>query len=78
MNEIDRLMSEDPLNLSAQDLDTIIAFQRKMKANFAAGIKSSKGGAAQSPTAPKIDLQTLLKASLAQNNVKPLVITRRG
>lgn len=78
MNEIDRLMSEDPLNLSAQDLDTIIAFQRKMKANFAVGIKSGKGGAAQSPTAPKIDLQTLLKASLAQNNVKPLVITRRG
>lgn len=62
-NEIDRLMDEDPLNLSAQDIDQIILYQRKMKANFDAGIKSPKGDA------PKIDLKALLGASVSKVEV---------
>jgi hypothetical protein len=54
MNEVDRLMDEDPLNLSAQDIDEIIKYQRKMKANFEAGVKAPKG------EGPKIDVAALL------------------
>lgn len=43
-NEIDLLMDMDPLELSAQNIDAIIAYQRKAKANFDAGIKPKKGG----------------------------------
>lgn len=42
-NEIDRLMDLDPLELSAQDLDDIIAYQRKARASFEAGVKPKKG-----------------------------------
>lgn len=41
-NEIDRLMSLDPLDLSAQDIDEIIAYQRKSRQNWEAGIKPKK------------------------------------
>lgn len=42
MNEIDRIMSLDPLELSAQDIDKIIDYQRKARMNFEAGVKPSK------------------------------------
>jgi hypothetical protein len=41
-NEIDELMNLDPLDLSAQDIDAIVAFQRKARANFEAGVKPKK------------------------------------
>lgn len=44
-SELDDLMDQDPLSLSTQDLDKIIAYQRKARANFEAGIKPKKGGA---------------------------------
>ena len=54
-NETDRLMSEDPLNLSAQDIDEIIAYNRRMKKSYESGVKPSK-----TPTeGPKINLQAL-------------------
>jgi hypothetical protein len=73
MNEVDRLMDLDPLELSSQDIDEIIRYQRKMKANFDAGIKSPKGDS------PKIDLGALLKASVGQSGgtVQPSVTRRR-
>lgn len=67
-NEIDELMDKDPLELSAQDLDAIIAYQRKQKANFDAGIKPTKGG---SDGPVKIDLVALGLAKA------PEVIKRR-
>jgi hypothetical protein len=70
-NEIDRLMDLDPLELSAQDIDEIIKYQRKMKANFDAGIKSPKG------EDKKIDLGALLKASVAQSGAVQPTVTRR-
>lgn len=44
-NELDILMDRDPTDLSAQDIDSIITYHRKMRANFEAGIKPKKAGA---------------------------------
>lgn len=44
-NELDELMNKDPLQLSARDIDDIIKYQRKQKADFDAGIKPKKGDA---------------------------------
>ena len=52
-NEIDRLMSLDPLELSAQDIDSIIAYQRKARSAYDSGVKPKK--AAEVP----IDLEAL-------------------
>ena len=41
-NELDLLMSLDPLELSAQIIDEIIAYHRKARANYEAGIKPKK------------------------------------
>ena len=57
MNELDRLMALDPLELSSQDIDTIISLQRKARQNFEAGVKPKK------ETGPKQDLSELLKMS---------------
>lgn len=52
ISDLDRLMNEDPLNLSAQDIDAIILYQRKARRDFEAGVKPEK------PSGPKakIDL----------------------
>lgn len=42
-NEIDRLMSLDPLYLSAGDIDAIVAYHRKARAAYASGIKPKRG-----------------------------------
>lgn len=42
VNEIDLLMDIDPEKLSAQNLDDIIAYHRKRRADIEAGIKPSK------------------------------------
>ena len=42
-NELDRLMSLDPLELSAQDIDSIISYQRKARLSAEAGIKPKRG-----------------------------------
>jgi hypothetical protein len=70
-NEVDRLMDEDPLNLSAQDIDEVIKIQRRYKANFDAGIKSPKGDS------PKIDVKALLGLSLVQSGGQQPTVTRR-
>ena len=52
-NDIDTLMDSDPTELSAQDIDKIIAWHRAQRARRAAGEKPSK---AAGPVKPKIDL----------------------
>ena len=59
-NEIDRLMSLDPLALSAQDIDDIIAYQRKARAAYDSGAKPKKGASA--PTITLADLGLKKKA----------------
>ena len=41
-NEIDRLMSLDPLKLSAQNIDEIILYQRKQRLAYESGVKPKK------------------------------------
>lgn len=52
--DVDTLMARDPLSLSAQDIDQIIAYHRKARARKAAGEK---------PIKPKIDISAILKAA---------------
>jgi len=55
MTDLDELMSRDPLSLSAQDIDEIIAYQRKARAQRESGARPAK---ADGP-AKKIDLLSL-------------------
>ena len=48
--DLDELMNEDPLNLSEQDIDDIIAYNRKARGEFDDGKKVAK------PSGPKVDL----------------------
>jgi hypothetical protein len=41
-SELDELMSRDPLNLSAKDIDSIIAFQRAARARRESGGRTKK------------------------------------
>lgn len=57
-NEIDLLwqkIDEDPSLITAPELDTVIAYYRKLQSNHAAGIKTKKSG---EPTVA-IDLKAL-------------------
>lgn len=38
-NDIDILMSEDPLNLTKEDIDSIITFHRQRRHDFEGGVK---------------------------------------
>lgn len=42
MSDLDDLMSADPLSLSDQDIDKIIAYQRKHRAQVEGGVKVKK------------------------------------
>lgn len=56
MSEIDDLMDLDPLDLSEQQLEAIIAVHRNARANFTDGIKTKVKAA---PTGAKLDLGAL-------------------
>ncbi len=61
-SELDELMSRDPLELSAQDIDSIIAYQRQQRAKRETGAN----GRAKKPkpeATGTIDLAALLKAT---------------
>lgn len=55
-SDLDVLMSLDPLELtsSPERIDQIIAYMRRARANFAAGVKPAKAG-----SGTKIDLKAL-------------------
>lgn len=52
-NEIDLLMSLDPLELSAQNIDEIILYQRKQRLAYQSGAKPRKA------SSEPIDLEAL-------------------
>jgi hypothetical protein len=60
-SELDELMSRDPLELSAQDIDKIIQFQRQARARREAGPKT-KRATKDSPDSG-IDLVALVKGT---------------
>ena len=56
-NDIDSLMAIDPLELSRQDLDRIIAYQRKQRAAREAGVRTKKP---KGEAPPAVSIEQLL------------------
>ena len=54
-NTVDALMDLDPLSLTTENIDAIIAYHRKARA-------SSTGGKARKDTGPKVDISEVMKA----------------
>ena len=72
-NDIDELMAIDPLELSKQNLNRIIAYQRKNRALREQGVRPKKSrGEAQ----PAVQLSELL-AGLPKAAPKPNTMKRR-
>ena len=63
-NTLDEIMDRDPVNLSDQDLDAIIAYQRRYRANLEAGGPKAKRSTAAKP-GTKIDISALLTKPVA-------------
>ena len=55
-NEIDTLMALDPLELSAQDIDAIILYQRKSRLAYDSGVKPKRGASGPPITLADIGL----------------------
>lgn len=66
MSDLDDLMYKDPLELSAQDIDAIIAYHRNIRAKKAAGEKPTKPAA--------VDISSILSKIKTTNAPK---VTRR-
>lgn len=71
-SELDELMSRDPLELSAQDIDKIIAYQRQQRARREAGGGRAKKAKAEVQTSG-IDLVALVKGSTVPVTLKPTI-----
>lgn len=67
-SDLDVLMSQDPLGLSAQDLDRIIAYQRKMRVQREAGVRTRKP---KETASSRLDISTLLaKPAMTSSSFK--------
>lgn len=64
-SDLDTLMSQDPLGLSSQDLDRIIAYQRKQRALREAGVRTKKP-VDRAPS--KLDISALLAKPAVQSS----------
>lgn len=62
-NEIDELMSMDPMEMSEGHIDAIIAYHRNNRAQIAAGGKPKK------ETGPKKEIGSVLQNILARSGV---------
>lgn len=61
-SELDELMSRDPLDLSSQDIDAIIAYHRDLRAKKAAGeVRSSRSRKGADAPTSGIDLVALVQ-----------------
>lgn len=56
MNDINLLMDQDPLNLSNQDIETIVAYHRAQRGAFDQGQQPKK------KAEPQVDLSSVMKA----------------
>jgi hypothetical protein len=54
-NTVDMLMDIDPLQLTQEDISSIIAYHRKARAN------ATPGGKAKKDTGPKIDISEVMR-----------------
>lgn len=71
-NDLDLLMDADPLGLSDQDIDKIIAYHRQQRANREAGGAKR----ASKDTGPKLDIAALL-GGMVKAEPKAAPLTRR-
>lgn len=69
-NTVDALMDLDPLQLTQEDISSIIAYHRKARAN------ATSGGKAKRDTGPKIDISEVM-AKLAEPLAQAAGIVRR-
>lgn len=65
-NRVDELMSLDPLDMTKEDLDEIVAYHRKNRALGEAGVKAKK------ETGPKVSLGNLLDDILQKPTQTPI------
>ena len=65
---IDRVMRLDPLHMSNQDLDVIIAYYRKARALFETGAKPKRGANA---AGEKVDLTNVIAALTGKPKEEP-------
>lgn len=70
VNTVDMLMDLDPLSLTSTDIDSIIAYHRKARAN-------STGGKAKREQGPKVDISEVMKAMGGAPAPVATVIRRR-
>jgi hypothetical protein len=66
-SDLDILMSQDPLSLSDQEIERIIAYQRKMRVQREAGVRTRKPREA-APS--KLDISALLASPAKPSNFK--------
>lgn len=72
-SELDELISRDPLDLSAQDIDKIIAFQRQARARRESGGGKAKKGS----DTPKVSLD-LVKLGLTKTDTTTITPPSEG
>ena len=70
-NEIDTLMDLDPLELTAADITSIIAYHRKARANLASGVKPKR------EAGPAVDISDALKGMFEIAETAKPTIRRR-
>jgi len=70
VNTIDALMDLDPLSLTSENIESIIAYHRKARANAASGTKAKKD------TGPKVDISSVMAGLTGATEVKPIVRRR--
>ncbi len=58
MNDLDEIMSKDPLSLTDQDINQIILYQRRQRANVEGGGKTKK----EKGPAAVVDISSVLGA----------------
>lgn len=68
-SELDELISRDPLDLSAADIDKIIAYQRSARARREAG--TTKKSRTAQHDGPKVDLATALGLVKPASTITP-------
>lgn len=68
---LDTLMDEDPLNLTAENLDQIVAIHRDQRAKRESGVKPSK------ESGPKLKLSQDILGSLLKDKPKAEVVVKR-
>lgn len=69
--ELDLLMDEDPLNLTAENLDQIVAIHREQRQKRESGVKPTK------ESGPKLKLSNDILGTMLKDKPKNEVVIKR-